>query len=340
MLKSLLACLILLLSPAITIFAQDNAGRGSIKYFNQDNQNRELLIEETLRKLSMELTLEYFTGRGTQSFQVGQESLWRSKLKYPRKGGMLIYGAEIKYLPFSIGGSYGHSYFKRANSTDTDWRLDILPDVWWESNSSCKPLTEIWDINLYCRLLELKDKEGLRPEKKEILGMLRVDSIALDIFGGYQQEKGRYPDTDLVDTVEDWIPVPNIPIPGEDSFFKIKYRGPRLGVRVEGSKGRFSSRISFAYAWLEAEGFGWWNIRRREFLLRSGDGYGINFDLEVLYNPFADLFLGVGYKYMYSKTTGGRYSGVDSGVPVFDLDAWQDSESLLSGAIFIVRYLF
>lgn len=315
--------------------AQNNAASDDNIYF----KSRESVMEQILSKLEIEVALKYFFAHGPQNFQVGQDGLWRSRLVFPRRGGMVFYSGEIKYPPFSIGGTYGHSFFDKTTCTDTDWDLTFSPEVWLESNSRCAPQTQAWDINFYYRLLEQKKSEGMDTEKKEVLEILRVDDIALDIFGGYQQEKGHYRMNDGIQTVDEYVPV-RIPFPDLDSFFKIEYQGPRLGCRVEGSKGKLSSRLTFAYAWLEANGYGWWNLRPRQFWLKHGKGYNVDFNLDLAYDLTSNLSVGAGYKYMFSETKGGRYQFLDPGDPLVDLDAWQESTSTLCGFTLMVKYAF
>jgi len=229
---------------------------------------RERLIDKTLRRIKIELTLEYvFAAQGEQVFELfndfdgdgDQERV--SRLEYPHRGGLLIFKGEIGFLPkVSLGARYGSSLFSRRTATDQDWFPIISEEiVWLESESRCRPEIEFYDLNLYYCLLELDEDEvkqrRLSSEQDTLFDFLNINSLSLDIFAGYQQQKGRYPMTNGVWKIFNYAPVYQ-PFGGLASFYKTRYRGPRLGLRTEGSSGKVTSRLSFAYAWLRTKGYG------------------------------------------------------------------------------------
>ena len=314
-----------------------------------DLQERGEAIEKTFRAISIELTMEYiFDAHGEQNFEVIDSQGRRiSRLHYPHSGPIIVYKGEIRFLPrVSIGGRYGSSLFKRTTATDTDWWPPIA-DVWWESNSRTKAEVETYDVNLYYRFLDLnkeqiKEKYLSSPGICEIFDFLRinnVESIALDIFAGYQQQKGRYGTTELVDTVEWWTPV-NIPYDGLDSFYKIIYQGPRLGLRGEGSFGKFNTRLSLAYAWLKTKAYGWWNKRNYSFEQNGRKGYGIDIGIETTYKLTPNFSTGVGFNYLLCKQERLTESGNLPGAVYQDLDIIRNANSRIYGLLVLLKYIW
>ncbi len=279
-------------------------------------EERDTVIEKILRNITIELTLEYaFHIQGEQNFEVIDDTGMRiSRLHYPHRGEMVILNGEVRFLPrVSLGGRYATSLFERTTCTDTDW-LILTDIVWNESHSSCKEGVSLYDINLYYRLIDL-DKESIEEESiySDGLGIKdifipTVDKLSLDVFVGYQQQKGRYGTSELVDTVEGWTPV-NIPYNGQDSFYKICYRGPRVGLRLEGSSGKVTSRLSFAYAFLNTKAFGWWNLRQYEFEQHGRSGFGVNIETELAYNFTPNITAGLGFHFFICRQKRLRESG-------------------------------
>lgn len=303
-------------------------------FFRQSE--RQKIIEETLRNIAIEISLDYFLARGDQIFEV-VDSIGRkiSRLHYSQKGNMFIVNAELRLHPrFSVGGSYGSSRFKHTVSTDTDWLPALLPNVYWESNSSCKPAVDNFNIKLYYRLLDLKDVSA-SDDIKEYLRIKTFDKFSLDIFTGYQHQKGRYRTTDLVDTVENWTRVTDGAIAGEDSFYKIRYQGPCLGLRGSALFNNWiSTRLSFAYTWLDTKAYGWWNLRNYSFWEKGQNGRGLDLNLEIVLHLTKNWFLGTGYNYRYFKQGKMTECGLEEGVRYTDLDIIRNANHKLYGPAF------
>lgn len=305
---------------------------------------RKRVINKTLDQI--ELSLEYiFAAQGRQTFEVVDSQERRiSRLEYPHRGGILIFKGEVGFWSkFSLDGRFGSSFFKKRTAIDQDW-LPPIEDVWLESESRCKPVVEFYDFNLYFRLLELNEDKirqiRLSSEESTIFDYLMVDSLSFDIFAGYQQQKGRYPMTEGVTTISWWVPVYS-PFSGLDSFYKIRYKGPRLGLRAEGSKGKVTTRVSLAYSWLRTKAYGWWNLRDYSFWQSGTRGYGIDIGLEVTYALTPSFSAGLGFNYFYLRQRKLKETGVFYSNPANnynDLDIIRNANCKIYGPSFILKY--
>jgi hypothetical protein len=284
-----------------------------------------------------------------------------SKLTYPSKGQMVILKGEIGYLSkFFLGGRYGSSDFKKTGCSDEDWNIY---DPTWPYGSDdyidyqitkqdCKSKVEFFDINVYYRFLDLDKEEvsqrRLSSKEDSIFNFLLVDSFSLDIFIGYQQQKGRYR---MIDPLRDYqlldegvqYYVPGLPANfGLDSFYKIEYKGPRLGLRAKGSKGKFTTKVSLAYAWLETKAYGWWNLRNLTYWQKGENGYGIDLGLETTYSFTPWLSAGLGFNCFYYRQEKLKMYAVQDGIPWWDgyQDRIRNAESEIYGPSFILKYVW
>ncbi|MCQ9206106.1 MAG: hypothetical protein NG737_07340 [Omnitrophica bacterium] len=250
---------------------------------------------------------------------------------------MTILNGEWRFHPrFSIGGRYGSSSFRETTAIDTDWFIGIPSVIWWQSNSTSKAKMDFFDMNIYYRLLDL-DKSQM---SEKFSSFLLLDRFSLDIFGGYQQQTGRYGDTNLVDVIQWWTPV-NSPIAGLDSFYKIRYKGPRLGVRFKGwANDKFSSKLSFSYALIKTEAYGWWNLRDLTFWHNGDDGFAYNIDAEVTYHLTPNWFIGIGYHYMKYRQKELTETRILPGYSHYDLDVVRDANNKVYGPSFRVGYMW
>jgi len=302
-------------------------------------------IEKALRNLHIELAMEYIGFvNGKQTFEVIDEAGQRiSRLSYPHSGGMWFLKGEVRLLPrLSVGGRYGNSNFKKTTCTDTDWIPAIATDrVWNESNSDSDIKIELYDINLYLRLLDFdKENTELGSSDMAVLNDWMVDKLSVDVFSGYQKQEGRYGMTNLVDTVENYQTV-GIPYNSLNSFYKIKYYGPRLGLRAGGSRGKFSSSLSFAYSWLSTDAFGWWNLRNYPFWQKGKNGYGMEAEVEVAYQLTSHFSAGLGFNYISLRQKNMTESGYNSNTPFYkDLDIIRNANSDIYGPSVILKYIW
>ncbi len=308
---------------------------------------RKRSIKKALRNVEIELAIEYEMTDGEQSFRVitsGGQAL--SKLTYPIDGNMFILNGEVKFHPkFSIGGKYGASDFRKTTCSDEDWNFwgihnEELKYIDYQiTKQDCKSKMENFDINLYYRILDKKDiVTGKRPRN-----LLGVNLITLDIFAGYQQQKGRYtmqdPTTEYLRSVDDSLwQAAGLPLyEGLESPYKVTYRGPRLGLRLKRANKKLSTRISVAYAWIKTEAHGWWNLRSYSFSQHSSHlGHALTLDLDMRYFFKTDWFIGIGYNYTEYNQEKLKESGVQPGSTYDDLDIIRDVNNKVYGPSFIV----
>jgi len=304
-------------------------------------------IEKALRNMHIELALEYVGFvNGKQTFEVINEAGQRiSRLSYPHSGGMWIAKGELRLLPrLSVGGRYGSSNFKKTTCTDTDWDPSIAPDrVEFESNSDCDKKISLYDINLYLRLLDFdKENTELGSSNMAVLNDWMVDKLSVDIFSGYQKQEGRYGMINLVYTVDDYQTVSE-PFNSLNSFYKIKYYGPRLGLRAGGSRGKLSSSMSFAYSWLSTDAFGWWNLRKYSFWQNGKNGYGLEAEVELSYQFTSHFSAGVGFNYISLRQKNLTETGIYANNPSWnykDLDIIRNANSDIYGPSVILKYIW
>ncbi len=324
---------------------------------------REKEIKKTLREIEIEIALEVgFAMGGKQAFELfndydgdgKQERV--SRLEYPHQGKMFIFKGEVGFLSkFFLGGRYGSSSFSKKICSDEDWHIY---DPWWPHGTDnyidyqitrqmSEPKVEFFDVNLYYRLLDL-DKERMkqiRSSSKEdtIFDYLVTDTLSLDIFAGYQQQKGRYRAIDpMIEFLRfdegTWYYARGFPANiGLDSFYKIRYRGPRIGIKAGGSRGKIATRVSFAYAWLRTDAYGWWNLRNLSFWQSGKNGYGIDMGIEVLYSFTPSLFAGFGYNWLYSYQKELKLSAIEAGSPWPEGPTIRNADSKIYGPSILLR---
>jgi len=303
----------------------------------------ETLLKKELLELSVQLM---FATHGEQTFDVidGNEFLI-SRLKFSQRGQAMIFKGELHILPrLSIGGRFSSSrvlQMKDSTSTDTDWQDTTGGLVWTESTDTCKTEVTFFDANIYGRLLNLeKGKyEDFTDKLSDFLLAGKDSRLTVDIFGGYQYQKGRYGLYDATDTVNNYVPV-NDKVLGHDSFYKVFYRGPRLGARGEYSYNRFSTRLSFAYAWLKTNSHGWWNMR--DYPWQQGNsgysGYGVDLEAEFEYQFTKHVSGGFGYNYMIRRQHKLKESGHEAGKEGYsNLDIIRNVNNTLYGPTVFVR---
>lgn len=287
------------------------------------------------------------SAHGEQTFDViDSDETLISRLKYPYRGQTMIFNAELYPLPrISIGGRGCYSgilQLSNSTSTDTDWKAETGNLVETESNSSVKTELDFFDANIYGRLLNLEKGKNTDIFSKALDFLLvgQNSKMSLDLFGGYQYQRGRFGMFNMVQTVEDYTPV-NENVDGEDSVYKIRYRGPRVGVRGEYAYSRFSTRLSFAYAWLKTKADGFWNLRAYPYSQHSDgyDGYGIDLNAELKYQFTKHISGGFGYNYMIRRQHKMQESGNDqTGTGAYtDYDIIRNADSTFYGPSVFVR---
>jgi len=298
------------------------------------NPEKPVVKTENTKRDLFDVTLELLTSaHGQQTFDVIDENEnLISRLKFPHRGQAMILKGELYMLPrLSLGGRWCSTSFlqlSNANSTDTDWKEATGDLVWQESNDSTKTEVSFSDINLYARVLKLEKGVG------------KNSRLSLDLFGGYQYQKSCYNMQDMTTTVSNYVPVSSKE-EGHDSFYKIIYRGPRLGTRGEYAYNRFSVRLSFAYAWLKTNATALWNLRNYPFFQHGDgfDGYGVDLNAELIYQITKNISGGFGYNYMTRRQHKMRESGTDNtgNGPYSESDIIRNANSTLYGPSVFVR---
>ncbi len=322
-----------------------NLRENDIDTEKRENKRKEI-IEKSMNDIELVIALEYQITEGEQSFKVINSSKQTiSKLTYPIKGDLYTLKGEIRFNPkFSIGGKYGSSDFDKTINSDEDWNFIGLHNgelkliEYQITKQDCKSKMELFDINLYYHILDYgyitENNNSYNPAENRIL---------LDIFAGYQQQKGRYtmrdPTSEYRRIVDGslWVAV-GLPLyEGLDSPYKVRYSGPRLGLRIKGAKKRFSTSMSMAFALIKTRAYGYWNLREYTFS-QSGSklGYALIFELEALYHFNNDWFVGIGYNYRKYRQEKLKESGVQPGSTYDDLDIIRDVDLTVYGPSFIV----
>lgn len=347
---------------------QDAAGEFAREYAQEKKavpekgqpEKREEVMESSFRKITMELTLEYaFAIGGEQSFKVvdSQENVI-SKLTYPIDGDIYILKGEIGLGRIFLGGRYADSQFKRNTNSDEDWNLF---DATWPygtdsyidytiSKQNCKSKVNFYDLNLYYRLLDYNRDQAKERffssvfvRDKQLWDYVQLDKIFFDMFAGYQSQAGRFCMKDpmkerLFEDEGVYYYTTGLPDNiGLDSFYKIEYKGPRLGVRM-GTQGRLSSRFSFAYSWLTTKAYGWWNLRTYSFEQNGSNGRGLDFSLELTYRFIPRLSAGLGYNYFLYRQKRMTESGNLPGYVFSDLDGIRNADYKIYGPSFVLKY--
>lgn len=308
---------------------------------------KEVVKEKLPREKFFNFAVEFVTSaHGQQTFDViDSNEFLISRLKYPHRGQQIIFKGELYILPrLSFGGRFSSSHILQlsdANSTDTDWKVATANLVYTEYNSTTKTEVNFFDANIYGRVLGLDRSKDMDPISKlfDFLLISQESSLFLDFFGGYQYNQGRYGTYDLIQRIYDYVH-DYANLVGEDTFYKINYRGPRLGVRGEYSYKRLATRISFAYSWLKTKGEGYWNLRQYPFSQRSDgyDGYGITLEGEISYQFTKYLAAGFGYNFMRLNQHKMRESGHEAGeAPYTEYDIVRNVNSTLYGPSVFVR---
>lgn len=343
--------------PSAFLFAQDSYLflNKSLFPYNRDidinraldeTEGRNKAIENTIRQKAIELTFEYiFSLQGQQTFEIIDSQGRRiSRLHYLYRGQMPVFKGEVRLSPeFSIGARYADSNLKRTTCTDTDW-LPPVTSIWWESHSRNKAEVQFYDINFYFRLFDY-NKESLKQTPsagRELLDLLKIqkaDRLFLDLLTGYQWQNGRFGTSELVDTMEWWVPT-DTPYAGLDSYYKIKYDGPRIGLRGEGDFGKFNSKLSIAYALLRTKAYGWWNLQGYSFEQNGNNGLGLDIGLETTYKFNERFSAGLGYNYLLLRQRKLKESGNKPGVVYDEEDIVRNAQSEMSGPSFILKFLW
>jgi hypothetical protein len=299
--------------------------------------------ETGIKDAKFELSAGTIFTKGEQGFKViDLQGKKISELKYPFGGQLFMASAEVRPHPkFSIGGRYATSHFRHTTSSDEDW--DINPLVSYQitrQNTECE--MQFWDANLYYRLLDL-DRDKLN---EEVAKHLVLDRLYLDILGGYQWHESSYTMIDpllsyifqLIDG--SWWQFTGLPADvGLEASYAVEYQGPRLGLRLGGSKGdKFSSRLSVSYAWIDTDATGWWNLRRYHFWQQGSDGYALNVDVEGIYHPTPDWFISAGFFYALHEERKLTESGVQPGFKYKDWDIIRDVRNTTYGPFIKIGY--
>ncbi|MBD3264122.1 MAG: hypothetical protein GF375_03360 [Candidatus Omnitrophica bacterium] len=314
--------------------------------------SRGRVIKKALDDMVFEVSFSYMIPYGEQKFSIISETSGRkiSELTYPIKGGIFIVNGEVNLGPkISVGGRYGSSNFRSTTCSDEDWGFWAMHNGAPEyidyqiTEQKCESNMEFFDINLYYRLYKW-NKEDIN---KDVRDFFEIDEVSLDVFAGYQEQSGTYrmkdPFTEYKRYVNGaWWQLDGLPLyAGLDSFYKIKYKGPRAGLRLEGALNkRLFSRLSFAYSWLETNARGWWNLRDYSFWQEGDGGYAINFNIEAFYRLNPNWFLGMAFVYTDYRQDEMKESGTQPGFDYTDADIVRDVNCRIYGPAFQVGFMW
>jgi hypothetical protein len=317
--------------------------------------SREQSMEITLRNIAIEISLEYFMNMGRQTWNALNPDTGgdMSRLEFPLEGGMPIVKGEARFLPrVSLGGRYADSQLKQKVCSDEDWNFwsDSAGEYidYQITKQGSQPRVQFYDINLYYNLFssgqDSPDRRTIFPADDPVYENLLVDKISLDLLAGYQYYKGRY---HMIDPMQEahgfddgfeWYD-PTLPKDiGLDSYYKIKYWGPRIGFRASGSKGKVTSQIKFAYALLRTKAYGWWNLREYSFWQSGSNGYGLDLGIDTTYAFTPSFSAGVGFNYLSYYQNKMRASGINPTGSYSDLDIIRDADCRNFGPTFILKY--
>lgn len=312
---------------------------------------REGIIENTLNNIEIELAVDYQTINGEQLFtMIDSEGSRISQLTYPIKGDIVTLRGEVRFHPrFSLGVSYGSSNFEETTCSDEDWNFlgihnSELKIIQYQiTEQDCKSEMEIFDINLYWNFLNLRHESEEKPDDRSLV----MDNTSFDLFVGYQQQKGWYtmkdPITQYQRVVDDALwQVVGLPLyQGLNSPYKVKYSGPKLGIRLKSEKGKFSTGMSAAYAWIKTTAHGWWNLRDYSFTQKGSElGYALMFDANMRYDFYKYWYLGLGYRYIEYIQEKLKESGVQPGSAYDDLDIVRDVNHKVYGPYFTIGLIW
>ena len=322
--------------------------------------SREEKMEITLRNVAIELSLEYFVNMGSQSFNVIDEATGAniSKVIFPLRGGMPVVKGEVRFLPrVSVGGKYANSELKERTCSDEDWGFWGWHNAVWkyidyqDVHQASKSMVELYDINLYYNLFNFSNgaqgQRKLFPVTEQPEQNFGLDGASLDVFAGYQYYKSRCRMLDPVYGVERfvdgtwWHDISGFPADyGLDSFYKIEYHGPRIGLRATGSKGKVTTGLRFALASLETKAHGWWNLREYSYWQTGSNGYGMEAGFDTTYAFTPSFSAGLGFNsfgYFQQKM---KESGDEAGVTYNDLNIVRHADSWNYGPTFILKYIW
>ncbi len=350
-----------------SLFAQEGPNSSQNSTFKRDTEIQKVLaatergvtIENTMRKITIGLTLEYgFSAGGKQTFELmDSQGRLASKLSYPFRGEMVIVKGEIDFQSnVFLGGRYGNSNFNKKTCSDEDWNLY---DSSWAygsddyigyqiSEQMSKSKVELFDINLYYRFLntaeeKLNQKQLFLKEDSTLTNNLLIDNLALDVFIGYQYQKNRStmidPMLSLLRADEgSWYYAVGMPEDlGLNSSYEIEYYGPRLGLRATGSKGKFTTKVGIAYANLQTKAEGWWNLRSLSFWQRGKNGTGLDIEMETSYAFTPNVSLGMGFNFIYRHQDKLEMYAIEDGTPWWD--GYQDRSRNANSAIYLPSVL-
>jgi hypothetical protein len=324
-----------------------------------------VVIENVLRNVAIELTLEYAIGaKGEQSWElVDEQGVLVSRLEYPHRGEMLILKGEVGFKEkFFLGGRYGSSQFRKRVCSDEDW--SFFDPLWGPpfgtdqyvdyqiTRQLSKSKVDFFDINFYYRFLDLDQEEAqqrrLAAKGWSIFDFLLIDNLSSDVFVGYQQQNGKYR---MIDPMNEklradegsWYYASGYPADiGLDSFYKVKYQGPRIGFRAKGSRDKLTATVSCAYSLLETEASGFWNLRDLSFYQEGKNGYGIDIELGLTYRLTSFFSAGVGFNYLFRRQADLKMYAVEDGTPWWEgyQDRIRNVDSEISCPSLILKFIW
>ena len=329
----------------------------SVSAQSPELSEREEKITATMRGIAVEISLEFLFTQGNQVFEVIDETTGEriSKLDYPLKGEIPIIKGEVTFLPrVSVGGKFATSTLRKQQCSDEDWNIPMIiggvPKTvdYQITNQYSESKVEFYDLNLYYNLFNssLDSPGDMSSSRKKVYSNVLIDSLSFDVFGGYQSYRGRYRMVDpmtqyLLFFDGSWWYDPSLPADiGLDSFYKIEYKGPRLGLRVAGSKGKVTTKISLSGAWLSTKASGYWNIRDFSFSQSGNNGLGIALEIQAAYALTPSFSCGFGYDFYSYSQKKLKESGKQPAGTFNDLDIIRNADCKIYGPKLLFKYIW
>ena len=145
-----------------------------------------------------------------------------------------------------IEGSYGYGWIYDGDNQDSDYLGD---DRTWEfsrsNNKAEGDNVSNWSVGL-----------GYQFNLDKISDYLVCESAAITLLGGYSQHNQNLIMTDGSQTIPD-----TGSFAGLDSTYETEWKGPWLGVELEGTKGKITGFFRYEHHWADYHADANWNLR-------------------------------------------------------------------------------
>ena len=314
---------------------------------------RKRIIEEELDKWQLEVSIGYEYVDVEQEFSVINSANGQriSRLTYPAKGEIPAIKAEVSINDkFSISGRYAGNDLDTDTCSDEDWNIPVTYSGstvnvdYQRTKQRLKSSIEMFDLDVYYKLFE-ESKDQKNQEKLFFTKLADVDRFSVELMAGYHQKKGTYIMTDPVSEhllyfSNSWWTV--VPIPyssGLNSYYNIKYQGPKIGLRFKTQqKDKFISSFSIAYSHFRTKAYAYWNLRNYYFNQYGKNGNGLFLNANIRWFITPDWFCDIGYNYRRYRQKKMKESGNIDGYIYNDEDIIRDVDAKIHGPTIAIGY--